>query len=653
MTHPRFLAALLGLLAVAAPAAAQHDTLFVVRPASGAAGVDTTLFEEAGWTYQLAPLSVGVERLRLSETDAAVEKTALHDALRRGGLRLVRRGVPLGGDFVLDGFAGADVAVVVDGERYPSSCPNRMDPPASRVNPLEVADVRVDRSTATVQGGLGGSVSFTRARPSEAGRLRFGLTQTGADGMNTDAALSAERAGHRATARLVRAQSYSDGAGRSFGARYGYADADIAYTLAEASAQGERGDWRYGASLALTRDLPFPFLMMDERDNRMASAHLGWRGHKLYVNRTRHLMDNGLRTASERMPMETDATNLTIGLIGDGHDGATTYEAYVRRWDAWNTMTMPPMGDGMAMPMQQHIVPDVRLAAVALAHEVEVGRLAFGAKLGLTRTAVGDAERLAFFRVLYPNAVAVRWAIPFGLSAGYAAPLGRNATAGLTAEVASEAPAPERLFVGVRRAMGTPSWSANPTLAQPVKAAVRSALTTRRLRLNAFAAYVHDAVTLVPSSLGMDRFVTYANAEALLVGFDARAEWAHLALDASTTWGHNLDRDEPLAEMLPLTVGATATSPRWLGLTASVSAEAATTQNRVASAVGETASPAWLRFDAGLTYEVGGVTLALEAVNLTDALYYQHLAYRRDPFSAGLPVYEPGRLLRLRLHLVR
>ena len=201
-------------------------------------------------------------------------------------------------------------------------------------------------------------------------------------------------------------------------------------------------------------------------------------------------------------------------------------------------------------------------------------------------------------------------------------------------------------------ALGAPSWSGNPTLDQPMKTAVRTVLTTGRLRANAFASYVSGAVTLAAASADDAAFVTYTNADALIAGFDARAEWAYLTLSTSYTWGQNLDADTPLAEMPPLMAGATVFSPRWHGLAASFTAQAAAAQRRVATTVGETETPAWLRFDAGLAYEAAGVTLALEAVNLTDALYYEHLAYRRDPFSAGRPVFEPGRLLRLRLHVL-
>jgi len=41
------------------------------------------------------------------------------------------------------------------------------------------------------------------------------------------------------------------------------------------------------------------------------------------------------------------------------------------------------------------------------------------------------------------------------------------------------------------------------------------------------------------------------------------------------------------------------------------------------------------------------VNLALEVENVTDALYTHHLSYLRDPFAAGLRVWEPGRIVRL------
>jgi hypothetical protein len=34
-------------------------------------------------------------------------------------------------------------------------------------------------------------------------------------------------------------------------------------------------------------------------------------------------------------------------------------------------------------------------------------------------------------------------------------------------------------------------------------------------------------------------------------------------------------------------------------------------------------------------------------INLTDATYFRHLAYLRNPFASGADIYEPGRGLRL------
>jgi len=53
--------------------------------------------------------------------------------------------------------------------------------------------------------------------------------------------------------------------------------------------------------------------------------------------------------------------------------------------------------------------------------------------------------------------------------------------------------------------------------------------------------------------------------------------------------------------------------------------------------------------DAGLSYDLRNASVLLEVTNVTDARYYHHLSFFRDPFAAGVHVYEPGRVVRLGL----
>lgn len=639
---------LFALMIAAGPAVAQVDTVYVVR----ADTVQRARYDEAGrWLYELDDVHVSTRRLRLTQRTTLVGKEAVQRALEEGGVGLIRRGVLLASDVTLDGFKRGDVEVVIDGERYPNSCPNRMDPPAVRVNPLEMEAVRIDKSSTEVGAGLGGQIAFQRAAPAEVWRVKGNMTYAGMNDQALDAAVALEGRRHRVTGRLVQGQSYRDARNQSFADRYGYLD-EVAYTLGEVGLQGAAGAWAYGAALSISRDIPFPYLRMDERDNTMWNAFTSFRGHKLYVNRTHHVMDNQLRASAARMGMETDATNLTVGLTGG------FYEVYYRNWDTWNTMTMAAMGmdDGMGggmgmQPMHQHLIPDLHLAAASVSHALTRGPFSLSGCLGLTRTAIGDEARLGFYRALYPTAEQTRWFMPVSLSASLQAMLTDRLLGGLTLDLASEAPVPEHLYLGLKRMQGQPSWTGNPTLAAPKRATLRGLLGTGAVTGEAFTTLAADYVALDQAARGADRYVTYANVTALLSGVTLRADGRYASAQASYTFGENLTADRPLAEIAPLQVSATLRSPVMWGISTYVRGQAAASQPRVDEVLGETRTPRWGRLDVGAAYALGPVEVTADLENVTNALYYQHLSYARDPFASGLAIYEPGRTLRLGLRM--
>ncbi|RMH60762.1 MAG: TonB-dependent receptor [Bacteroidetes bacterium] len=640
----------LALTITAGPALAQVDTVYVLR-------ADTVLqarHEEDGrWFYELQEVHVSARRLHLTQRATLIGKEAVQQALQASGVGLIRRGVLLASDVYLDGFKRGDVEVVIDGERYPNACPNRMDPPAVRVNPLEMESVRLDKSAAEVGSGLGGQVAFQRAAPPEAWRVRGNLVYAGLNDQTLDAALALEGRRHRLSGRFVHGQPYRDARDRSFIERYDYLQ-ESPYTLAEMAFQGEANAWTYGAGLSVGQDIPFPYLRMDERENTMWNAFLAYQGHRLYVNHTYHLMDNRLRANAATMAMENDARHLTIGLTGPG------YEIYYRNWDTWNTMTMAPMGSnmqggmasGMAMqPMRQHMMPDLHLISTSLARDVARGAFTLSGRLGLTRTAIGEAARLSFYQTLYPDAVDARWFVPAALSLSARTMLTDRLLGGLTLDLATEAPAPEYLYVGLRRMQGQPTWTGNPTLAAPRRATLRGLLGRGAFTGEVFTTLADNYVTLTPAARDEARFITYANVGAWLTGVTLRADGPYATAQISYTLGENLTENRPLAEIAPLQMHTTLRSPRWRGLSASVRAEAAAAQPRIDEALGETRTPAWGRLDVGATYALGAVEVTADLENLTNTLYYQHLSYARSPFASGLPVYEPGRTLRLGLRL--
>lgn len=76
-----------------------------------------------------------------------------------------------------------------------------------------------------------------------------------------------------------------------------------------------------------------------------------------------------------------------------------------------------------------------------------------------------------------------------------------------------------------------------------------------------------------------------------------------------------------------------------------------TRQGRVDATLNETPTPSWYRIDLGVRYRYRPVEVRLDVHNVLNRTYRQHLSYLRNPYAAGMAVYEPGRMLALSLVL--
>jgi outer membrane receptor protein involved in Fe transport len=146
----------------------------------------------------------------------------------------------------------------------------------------------------------------------------------------------------------------------------------------------------------------------------------------------------------------------------------------------------------------------------------------------------------------------------------------------------------------------------------------------------------------------MSSYLTNANVDAVLLSARAGGRIDHADWTMAYTIGWNLSDDVPLAEVAPFMAGVTYRPPLGGGFEGLVRAEMATAQGRVDPILHESSTPSWGRLDLGARWRSrSSLTVALELVNLTDALYGGHLSYLRDPFAGGVRVMEPGRTLRL------
>ncbi len=580
----------------------------------------------------LPPLRITADRRPLAGRRAILDKSYPARVFTTDGWFLVRRGSDFAGDLYADGFKRGDLTLTIDGERYPNACPNRMDPPATRLNPLEMASVELDKGAAAPSCGLGGGVTFHRETPSGDWRMQGSASSSRGASDGEDVAVALDGRGFRGTGRWAHGGPYEDADGRDFATLYGYREI-VRHEALEFSVYGTRGGWAPGAGFARTRDVLFPYLQMDERENDLWSAHVSRWGAKLYANHTYHVMDNGLRTGP--MFMETVARNTTVGAVGDG------WEGYYRGWDADNRFVMP-MGR-----IDNHLMPDVHLGHAAFSRSWRLGNAwEIGGLVGVEHQWPGDPDRLAFHRRVHEGAGDRRTFVPFGATLGWTKPIG-PVSGSVTLEVASRAPEAEQLWISVAKPEGKPSWTGNPELDAPRRATIRVRTRARAVALEAFGTYVADHVSLVRAMAGGRPWLTFGNVDARLLGVNLDVEHRWAELHASYHSGQNVDRGGPLAEVQPLQGACTLKAPLgpwtpWARYTAAAS------QERVDVALGEARTPAWDRLDLGVRY-ARRIQVVAELENVTNELYSQHLSYLRDPFASGTRVWEPGRTFRIGL----
>ena len=585
-------------------------------------------------SYWLNPVEVTSNRMNLGDAELPVEKENLSNILSKNGFSLIRKGVFFAQDIYSDGFKKSDINVVIDGERYHSACPNRMDSPISRVNPIELSKIDLIKTSGSLQSGLGGVIEFHRSDPGENIKLKAGLSGTAAASQSFDGAFLMEGFNNRLNVRYASGKPYEDADGRNFKENYGYKE-NTDYLLTETSFHGKYKDIKYTAAFTYSEDISFPYLRMDERINRIFNSSISYKENKIYFNYTRHIMNNSLRVSP--MFMETDAKNLTIGAVGE------FYEVYFRNWKADNQIVMP------TMKINNKLIPDLSLLSAVVNPKLESGSLMLSGKIGLVNENLGESSQLDFYKTLYPNANDNRLFPVFGLSASYTKALTNDLGAGLLIETASEAPDIETLYISVTRPMTNPNWVGNPELNQALKASIRGSINYDKLRLELFGTNVWNYINQNQVTLNGKRNVTYENIDAYMLGFNFEADWKFVNVNAVYTYAQNKTNDSPLAEIPPFKITTTLFSPEFAGLTGFVRHIYNDAQTRVDLNLSENTTPSWNKIDLGISYLYESVRLTLEIENLTNELYYQHLSYLRDPFASGADVFEPGMTIRLNI----
>ena len=588
--------------------------------------------EDTVKNYWLKPVEISAKKINIGDYSKEASKDKLKNIFENNGFSLIRKGVFFAQDIYADGFKRGDISIVVDGERYHNACPNRMDSPLIRVNPIELQSVEMSKSSGSIQAGLGGIVEFKRALPRKDLNMKVALSGTAGAQNSLDFSSSIDYEKQQFNIRYSEGTPYKDGTGNTFKDNYGYED-NFKYKLAEAAFRGVFNKFRYGASFLYTDNVLFPYLKMDERITRVYSAFLRYGQHKIYMNYTRHIMDNDLRVS--KMLMQTDAKNLTIGAIGN------FYEIVYNNWDADNFLRSSKFN------ILNSLMPNVSTFTANIFKSLDYMNFTFHAKLGMVYHSVGNKEREKFYKMIY-NDVNLSNIFPtFSFGVSRLTSFGKNFGGGIMLEANSESPEPETLYISVKKPMNKPAWSGNPNLRQPIKSTLRSSLYFDKLSLELYGTKVWNYINLIKKVVGQNKYLTYGNVDALMLGIDFNAKYNNVEINASYIWAENNTNNTPLAEIPPLRISTKLITPRFSNIFAYVKHTFNDSQNRIYELLNEKATPSWNKFDLGIVYTNNNINISLEVENITDAQYYQHLSYLRDPFASGIDVFEPGRTIRL------
>lgn len=580
-------------------------------------------------TYHLREVSVFGKKYHIDQSEFPVEKDNLNHVLELGGFSIIRKGAFLAQDVYADGLKRGDYTIVIDGERYHNACPNRMDSPLSRINPIEVEAINMVKSSSNLQSGLGGVIEVKRAVPSDAFRFSGSLSQMLGKSNETGIALLAEQSHQRLSLRYVRGLPYKTSENRAFNDLYGYKD-NTMVQFSEGSFYGAAGSFKYSASFMYSENVSFPYLQMDEIRSAVYNLSASYGNYKLYFNYTDHLMNNTLRKST--MFMETDAKNLTVGFVSE------FAEAYYRHLNADNNMRML----NGTMPISNHLLPDINLYSANVFHAIDFQGFKLSGKAGVSYYHMGDKDAINFYSKIHPGAKENRVFPLLGVSVSRTEALSGLLSLSGMLDLAAEAPEAEALFVSVKRMMGKPYWSGNPNLDQPIRASIRTNLTIPYVSLDMFGSYVFNYVYLASAKAGMQKYQTFGNVDALLLGATLRVKYEFLESEISYTYGENRTNEKPLLEVLPLHISNSITLPRIYGVKFFIRHTYESAQQRVDPTFSEAASGAWNRIDVGMSYTHSGITFGVDVENLLNHNYSKHLSYVRDPFASGMRVIEPG-----------
>ncbi|WP_239985609.1 TonB-dependent receptor domain-containing protein [Marinobacter salexigens] len=591
---------------------------------------------------------------------------------------------------VVRGQSQERVDVLLDGIRVEGACPNRMDPPTSRLSSALAPALEVRTNNRTLRWGsiAGGQVVATTADPQFDGNLTTGqVTAGGSDNgngklLNAAAAVGSEQAWLRLSGGYDEANDYEDGDGNKVRSAYENAEgrADAAWTAENGFfikgmvSRQEESDVKYAGSGMDAPQTDTDIYRM-EIGSPVAKGEWSLLAWQADVD---HIMDNFSLRPAGMMKMQTNSETETRGLRftldqspNSSTDWAIGADVEANDWDAtlFNVTSPTPMPVSLMWPGVEReraglfaegfrrIARNIKVGAGLRFDRVEMDATKAGnaGSMGVTPTMLyQDAYGTTDVKTEDNNISAFassEWRLP------------QNQALALTVSRSVRSPSVTERYLA-RNTMSD-SWIGNPGLKTEKHHKLELALNGSKNQWSwkpvVWVDQVDDFVLRykeTPAQCVKPKGCTrYKNIDARLLGVEAMIGWTNGTWSSTSTLasvrGENRDDDKALPQIPPIQFVQTL---GWQSMGHSVKAQwqLARRQDRIDPQSGLDAgtSPGYGVFNLSGSHPLMEfLTFNWALDNLFDNTWAPHVSRANsDPFNPdAVRVNEPGRTLRAAL----
>ncbi len=609
--------------------------------------------------------------------------------IKRGGYSM---------DPVFRSFKYDQLNLIYDGGVYLSNaCPSRMDPASVQISPAEIDRIELIKGPFSVRYGqtMGGLINIITNRPKSSDKLVIkgeveGGYEVNGNGITGRGSLSAVTKKYDLSVQGggISFDDYKNGDGETVPSSFQTYNYAVKFGLNPGVNQRLQVSWRQ----SFGKDIKHVSLPMDApKDNSsVLSVDYGARNlsdkivslnAKAYYTYIDHLMTNedrpNFNTVDARAPVtsSTFGSRFELGLqasrktsIFIGTDLRSVAKDGVRNRivKIMNGNVLDPPREFTDLIWQDSWLYDLGVFAESNILANETWEFQLGARVDYVESGANNPAE--DFEALYGE-INPKSEVNFSLNGSANYYFGNSGLLQLSLGRGQRAASLlERYINHFNVGVDAYEYVGNPNLKSEVNnqvdLTVKDALGKFHWKINVFYSYIHNYISAIVDEtlprkympgtepLYSKRFINVD--EVWQTGFDAEIRY-HFTKSLSAraggyyTYAQNVDFDEPLPEILPLTGLASIQYNKekyWVELKGRFVAR----QDRVAESFDETESPGFNVFDLLAGYSpVRNLDLSIALRNIFDANYYEHLSRPYKNQTENSVLYEPGRSFRIGL----